>query len=99
MDDGAVFGQRGRLDQFVVPIHGQRLVRLVDHGLDEVEQVARIKSGGRGRNTAGDIGIADDLDAIDFGDFAGFRAFNVAAALDGKIDQHRARLHRFDHFG
>src|SRR5579872_1222850 len=83
VDDGAVFGQRGGLDQFVVPVDGKRLARLVDHRLDEREQVACVKTGGRGRDAAGDIGIADDLDAIDLGDLASLRALDIAAALDG----------------
>ena len=32
--------------------------------------------------------------AVDIGDFAGLGAFDVAAALDRQIDDHRARLHR-----
>ena len=71
MNDGAVLGQRRGLDQFVVPLHVKRLGRFVDQGLDEGKQVARVEARGRGRNTAGDIGVADDLDAIDVGDFAG----------------------------
>src|ERR1700726_2971588 len=69
MNDGAVLGQRGGLDQFVVPVDRERLGRLVDQGLDEREQVAGIEAGGGGRDAAGDIGVADDLDAIDLGDF------------------------------
>src|ERR1019366_154145 len=99
MNDGAVPGQRRGLDQFVVPLHVKRLGRFVDQGLDEGKQVARVKDRGRGSDTGGDVGIADDLDAADIGDFAGLGALDVAAALDRKIDQHRARLHRLHHFG
>ena len=48
-----------------------RLVRLVDQRLDEGKQVARVKPGGRRRDAPGDIGVADDLDAIGFDDLAG----------------------------
>src|SRR5258708_11491430 len=48
MDDGAVLGQRGGLHQLVVPVDRERLVGLVDQGLDEREQVARVKPRGGG---------------------------------------------------
>src|SRR5665213_4037493 len=48
MNHGAVFGQRGGLDQFVVPFHRERLGRFVDQGLDEGKQVARIEARGGG---------------------------------------------------
>ena len=37
MHDGAVFGQRGRLDDLVVPVDGERLLFLVDQDIEEVE--------------------------------------------------------------
>ena len=80
MDDGAVLGQRGRFHQLVIPVDRERLVRLVDHRLDEVEQIARIKAGGRLRDAAGDVGVADDLDAIDIDDLASLGALDIAAA-------------------
>ena len=97
MNDGAVLGQRGGLDQFVVPLHRKRLGRFVDQRLDEGKQIARIQARGRGGDAARDIGKADDLDAADIGDFAGPGALDIAAALDREIDQHRARLHRLHH--
>ena len=39
MHDGAVFGQRGRLDDLVVPVDRERLRLLVDQDVEEVEQV------------------------------------------------------------
>src|SRR6202158_4805108 len=97
MNDGAVFSQRGVLDQFVVPLHRQRLGRFVDQRLDEGKQVARIKARRRGRDAARKIRSADDLHAIDLNGFATLHAFDIAAALDRKTDQHRARLHRPHH--
>ena len=41
--------------------------------------------------------MADDLDAIRLDDFARHCAFDVAAALDCKIDQHGTRPHGCDH--
>ncbi len=41
--------------------------------------------------------MADDLHAVDLRDLSGLGAFDVAAALDREIDQHRARTHRGDH--
>src|ERR1700728_1545411 len=70
VDDSAVFRQCGCFHQLIVPVHDEGLVVLVDHGLDEGEQVASIEARGRGRDAARDIGVADDLDAIDLGDFA-----------------------------
>ena len=44
------------------------LVCLVDQDLDEGEQVARVEARGRGREPPGEIGDADDLDAVDVDD-------------------------------
>ena len=69
------------------------LAILVDQGLDEGEEVLGVKlRGGRG-NAAGDIQVADDLDAVHFGNLAGNRAFDIAAALHRQIDEDRARTH------
>ena len=45
MDDRAVAGKAGRLDEFIVPLHGELLRRLVDERLDEGVQVARVQAG------------------------------------------------------
>src|SRR5665213_3952293 len=97
MDDLAVAGEIGRLDQFVVPVDRDLLARLVDQRLDECIEVARVKRRSARRDTAGHIEIADDLDAVYLGDLAGPGALDVAAALDRQIDQHRARTHGGDH--
>src|SRR5206468_11710469 len=81
MDDGAVLGQRGGLHELIVPVHGERLLFLVDHGLNEIEQIARVEAGCRSRDTAGNIGVADDLDAIEVDDLAGLGTLDIAAAL------------------
>ena len=41
--------------------------------------------------------MADDLDAVDLRDLARLGAFDIAAALDREIDDHRARPHRGHH--
>ncbi len=43
MDDLAILGNQCALDDFVVPIDRQRLVLLVDHRLEERQQVLRIE--------------------------------------------------------
>src|SRR4051812_34914670 len=52
VDDAPVAGQAGRLDEFVVPLHGELLRGLVDERLHEGVEVARIEAGGAGRQTA-----------------------------------------------
>src|SRR6266481_1133788 len=94
MNDGAVLGERGGLDQFVVPIHCQSLGRFVDQRLDEGKQVARIEARRRSRHAARKIRNADDLNAIYIDGFAALHTLDITTALDREIDQHRARLHR-----
>ena len=64
MDERTVLGEQGRLDDLVVPIDGKRLVRLVDERVDEGQEVARVKRRGRRGETAGDIEIAEDGNAV-----------------------------------
>ena len=98
MHDLAAVGQHGRLDQFVVAVDRELLGRLVDHRLEEGEEVPGVEQRGRGRDAARHVEVADDLDAVGGGDdLAGLRAFDIAAALDREVDDHRARLHRGDH--
>src|SRR5882724_6823292 len=86
MNDRAILGQGGGLDQFVVPLHRERLGRFVDQRFDEGKQVARIKARGRGRDAAGEIGDADDLHAVEVHGFAASSALDIAAALNREID-------------
>src|ERR1700732_139723 len=60
MNDGAVFCQCGGLDQFVVPLHRERLGRFVDQRLDEGKQIARIEARRGGRDAAPAVGEAAD---------------------------------------
>ena len=90
MHDRAVAGERGGLDQFVVPVDRELFLFLVDHRLDEGKQILGVERGRRRRDAARHVEIADDLDAADFGDLAGPGAFDIAAALDREIDDHRA---------
>ncbi len=85
MNDGAVLGQRGGLDQIVVPVDRKRLGRFVDQGLDERQQVTRVEAGSRGGDAAGEIGDADDPDAVDIGRLAALDALDIAAALDREV--------------
>ena len=66
---------------------------LVDQCLDEGDKVLGVKLRGGGGNAAGNIQVADDLDAVDLDDLAGNRAFDIAAALHRQIDEDRTRTH------
>src|SRR3954466_5200167 len=80
VDDGAVAGEAGRLDELVVPLDGELLRRLVDERLDERIEVARVEARRRVGETARDVQVADDLDAVVLGDLAGLRGLAIAAA-------------------
>ncbi len=81
MNDLAVAREVGRLDQFVVPVDLDRLRRLVEQRLDEGVEVARVERRGACRDAAGNVGMADDLDAVCFHHLPCPRPFHVAAAL------------------
>ena len=96
----AAVGQHRRLDQFVVAVDRQRLGLLVDQRLEEGEEVLGVEQRGRSGDPARHVEMADDLDVVCRGDdLAGDGALDIAAALDGEIDDHRAGLHRRDHGG
>ena len=61
-----------------------------------VAGVQRARVGGHG---GGEVRDADQLDAVLDDDAVEFRALDVAALLDGEVDDHRARLHRRDRLG
>src|SRR5207244_4434989 len=63
MDHRTVAGERRRLDDLVVPFDRQRLRLLVHQDFEEGEEVLGVEARRRGRDAAGHIGIADDLDA------------------------------------
>ena len=91
-------GQHGRLDQFVVAIDREGLARLVDHRLQEGEEIPGIEQRGRRSDAAGDVEVADDLDVVGGDDDLTWHgALDIAAALDCKVDDDRAGLHRGDH--
>jgi len=46
MHHGAVLGQRGRLDDLVIPVDRELLLFLVDQDIEEVKQVLRIEARG-----------------------------------------------------
>ena len=62
--DRAVAGQQRRLDELVVPVDRERLVVLVDQGLDEGVEVARVERRGGGGEAARHVEMADDLHAV-----------------------------------
>src|SRR6185295_8052695 len=96
---GAVLGERGRLDDLVVPGNGKLLLLLVDQDIEEGDEVLGVEARGRRREAPRDIRVADDRDAIDMRDFARLHALDIAAALDREVDDHRTGLHRLHHLG
>src|SRR5205823_7409059 len=94
MHDGAVPGQRRRLDDLVVPIDRERFARLVDEDLEEGVEILGIEARSGGGEPARHVAMADDFHAADLGHLAYFRQLAIAAALDREIDDHRARPHR-----
>src|SRR3954454_21237716 len=70
VDDGPVTRQAGRLDEFVVPLHGELLGRLVDERLHEGVEVARIEARRAGGQAARHVEVADDLHAAVVRDLA-----------------------------
>src|SRR5271166_554070 len=94
MNDGAVAGERGRLDDVVVPVDRERLRLLVDQEFEERVEVLGVKARGGGGQAARHVAVTDDPHAADVGHRVRLDAFHIAAALDRKIDDHRARPHR-----
>ncbi len=91
-------GEKRRLHQLFFRVNLQDFAFLIDQRFDKGDQVARIKLRGAGRDAARHVEIADNLDAIHVGNFTGNSAFDIAAALNRQIDQHRTRAHGSDHF-
>src|SRR5919112_5884646 len=84
VDDSPVARETRRLDEFVVPLHGELLRRLVDERFDEGVEVARVKTRRRIGETARHVQMADDFDAVVLRDLARLGRFTVAAALNRK---------------
>ena len=70
MHDLAVLGHQRALHDLVVGVDLQRLGLLVDHGREEVQQVAREQRGGIVGELGRQVGRADDLDAVLLDDLA-----------------------------
>jgi hypothetical protein len=88
MHDRAVARQRGGFHDVVVPIDRKRLGFLVDQYVEEREQILRIQARRRGCEPARNVAVADNLGAAGFGHRVSLDAFDIAAALDRKIDDH-----------
>src|SRR5690242_2920759 len=86
MHDGAVAGQRRRLDDLVVPIDRQRFRALVDEDLEEGIEILGIEARGGGGEPARHVAVADDLHAAGVDDLARLRQLAIAAALDREVD-------------
>ena len=97
MHDGAVAGQHGGLDQFVVPVDGELFLFLVDQRFDEGDEVAGKELAGAGGEAAGHVGVAHDGHHVVDDDLSGLRQFAVAAAFGRQIDDDRSGRHALDH--
>src|SRR5580704_3882827 len=64
MHDGAVAGQRCRLDDVIVPVDRKRLGLLVDQNFQKRVEVLGIEVRCRGGEPARHVAIADDFDAV-----------------------------------
>src|SRR6267142_2824658 len=81
-------------EYFIVPVDSQ--LALIDGGLEEVQQVARIHLAGVVGERGGQIDRADDFDALVHDSLAGAGELAVATLLGGDIHDHRARTHALD---
>jgi hypothetical protein len=103
-------GRRRRIGDLALMGHGRAPDHVVFHVMmrlavllgrqvgHHVTDVGRVKRRGLRGHPAGEVGIADDHNAI-VGDtrFVHLRQLAVAAALGGKVDDDRTRLHHLDH--
>src|SRR5947209_6256627 len=80
MHDGAVAGQRRRLDDLVLPIDRERLAALVDEDLEEGVEILGIEARGGGGEPARHVAMAGDLHAVDVDHLARLRQLAIAAA-------------------
>jgi len=73
VDDGAISGQRSGLDQFVVPVHGEPplLALSIIVSMNENRLAPRRVRRRDAATRPCDVGVADDLDAIELDDFVG----------------------------
>ena len=81
MDYRAIARERGRLDDFIIPFHRNRLVLLVDQDFQKGKQVPGIKAGGGGGDAAGNIEVTDNLHVVYGHELAGFCELAIAATL------------------
>src|SRR5262245_26914905 len=97
MNDFAVTGHQRALDELILPIHLQGLLLLVDHGLEEGEQVFGVEARCIDGNLSGEIERSGDRHALVRYDLVGLGELAIAAPFGGEVDNHRARLHAFHH--
>src|SRR5215470_11523236 len=80
MDDLAVTGHQRALDELIVPVHLQRLFLLVDHGLEERQQVLGVEARCIDRDFAGEIERPGDRHTLVLNDLIGLGELAIAAA-------------------
>src|SRR5689334_8392249 len=83
MDDGAVTGDDGGLQDLVLEVGGEGALLRREQGR-ESHQVAGVERAGVGGDPAGQVGVAEDLGAVGGQDrFVQLGALDIAALLDG----------------
>src|SRR4051812_12741303 len=94
--DCAAMRQARLREDFIVPVDLE-IAALVDGGLEEVEQIARIHLAGVVAELRGQVDGADNSYAVVIDNFPGPRELAVATLLSRNIHNHRARPHALDH--
>ncbi len=95
MRDAPCVGDAHGADDFVVEVEREGAV--LDHVLQEREDVLAEHHAGVEGNRARQVHRADDRHAVDVDHLARLREVAVAAALRRHVDQHGARLHAVHH--
>ena len=94
-----VLDHRQAADGLVVHVDVDDAVLGLAELLGQPEQVGCVERGRLPRQPAGQIGVADDGDAVLHHDLAGLGQLAVAALFSRQVDDHAARLHRLHHLG
>src|SRR5262249_17861546 len=92
MDRLAFTAHQCALDELSTPVPLPGFFLLVDHGLEERQQVLGVKARCIDRNFAGEVERSGDRHALVLHDLVGLGELAIAAALGGEIDNHRAWL-------
>src|SRR5258706_1996121 len=95
MDDRALVAYQAACDHFVGHVDLQGCV-LRDQQRQQFGEVVGVHSAGVKGDGGGDIGVADDRDAVHYDGFAGFGESAVSTALGREIYDDASGLHARD---